>query len=971
MRKLLILIVLNIVCINYAMSQKTVTGVVSSEDGMVMPGVTVVVKGTTIGTITNEMGQYSVEVPEENDVLVFSFIGMKTQEISIGNQSAINVTMLSDVIGLEEVVAIGYGTERRGNITGAISSVTTQDIQEMPIIDAGSALQGRAAGVMALASGNRPGDGVTIRIRGRRSLTATNDPLYVIDGIPYEGNINDINPRDIKSMEILKDASATAIYGSRGANGVILVTTTRGGNYPTTVSYNGYYGVTSPLGKPDLMNGEQYTRLKEVGGRPFTSAEEDAIERGVSTDWLDLVVGNGYQQSHQLGVRGGNEKTAFSIASNLFDEQAVIETQKFTRKTLRINLDHNISDRIRVGTSTQLSDQIQNYGSNVYGGAVNISPLAEPYEDGEMVYQPGADPLLWNPLADFVEDAIADDRTRLRVFSNLYAEIDITNSLSYRMNYGNDYQKYTRGLFQGSLSSERQFSTPRALKNHEENFTYTFENILNYTKVINENNTLKATGLFSVQESDYEMTIIDVEGLPYEHQLFHNLETAETVLDYDSDLQEWGIMSFMGRVNYELFDRYLFTVTGRYDGSSRLSEGKKWGFFPSAAFLWRISNENFMSSQTLFSDLRFRVSYGVTGNTGITPYQTRGGLTRTIYSFGDGSGYGYRPGTIANPDLKWESSATTNIGLDFGIGDNIAGSFEVYQTNTTDLLLERKIPITSGFDNVMENIGETRNRGWELTLNGRIISTRDLTWSANLNLFGNKEEIVDLYGNKTDDIGNEWFIGEPLTVWYDYDKIGIWQLDEASQADVYQANPGEIKIRDVVPDDKINEEDRVILGTNIPKATLGLGSRLMYKDFEFSFLLLGIFGQTIYNEFEVNHATLQGRYNNLDVDFWTEDNPTNDHPKPDGSREYPLYSESRGYSSGDFLKIRNMQLGYNLPKQILSDIGIKSMKIYLNAETPFIFSRLSSNLDPESYDGVISSETPSTRMFSLGINVDF
>ncbi|WP_175552466.1 SusC/RagA family TonB-linked outer membrane protein [Tangfeifania diversioriginum] len=953
------------------MSQKTVTGVVSSEDGMVMPGVTVVVKGTTIGTITNEMGQYSVEVPEENDVLVFSFIGMKTQEISIGNQSAINVTMLSDVIGLEEVVAIGYGTERRGNITGAISSVTTQDIQEMPIIDAGSALQGRAAGVMALASGNRPGDGVTIRIRGRRSLTATNDPLYVIDGIPYEGNINDINPRDIKSMEILKDASATAIYGSRGANGVILVTTTRGGNYPTTVSYNGYYGVTSPLGKPDLMNGEQYTRLKEVGGRPFTSAEEDAIERGVSTDWLDLVVGNGYQQSHQLGVRGGNEKTAFSIASNLFDEQAVIETQKFTRKTLRINLDHNISDRIRVGTSTQLSDQIQNYGSNVYGGAVNISPLAEPYEDGEMVYQPGADPLLWNPLADFVEDAIADDRTRLRVFSNLYAEIDITNSLSYRMNYGNDYQKYTRGLFQGSLSSERQFSTPRALKNHEENFTYTFENILNYTKVINENNTLKATGLFSVQESDYEMTIIDVEGLPYEHQLFHNLETAETVLDYDSDLQEWGIMSFMGRVNYELFDRYLFTVTGRYDGSSRLSEGKKWGFFPSAAFLWRISNENFMSSQTLFSDLRFRVSYGVTGNTGITPYQTRGGLTRTIYSFGDGSGYGYRPGTIANPDLKWESSATTNIGLDFGIGDNIAGSFEVYQTNTTDLLLERKIPITSGFDNVMENIGETRNRGWELTLNGRIISTRDLTWSANLNLFGNKEEIVDLYGNKTDDIGNEWFIGEPLTVWYDYDKIGIWQLDEASQADVYQANPGEIKIRDVVPDDKINEEDRVILGTNIPKATLGLGSRLMYKDFEFSFLLLGIFGQTIYNEFEVNHATLQGRYNNLDVDFWTEDNPTNDHPKPDGSREYPLYSESRGYSSGDFLKIRNMQLGYNLPKQILSDIGIKSMKIYLNAETPFIFSRLSSNLDPESYDGVISSETPSTRMFSLGINVDF
>ncbi|HDR67411.1 MAG TPA: TonB-dependent receptor, partial [Bacteroidaceae bacterium] len=918
------------------MSQKTVTGRVTSEDGMVIPGVTVVVKGTSVGTVTNEMGQYSVTVPEGNDVLVYSFIGMKTQEISVGNQSTINVVMLADVIGLEEVVAIGYGTERRGSITGAISSVTTQDIQELPILDAGSALQGRATGVMALASGNRPGDGVTIRIRGRRSLTATNDPLYVVDGIPYEGNINDINPRDIKSMEILKDASATAIYGSRGANGVILITTTRGGNIPTTVSYSGYYGVTSPLGKPDLMNGEQYTRLKQVGGRPFTSAEEDAIARGVSTDWIDLVVENGYQQSHQLGVRGGNEKTAFALAANLFNEQAVIETQEFTRKTLRINLDHHVSDRIRVGTSTQLSDQIQNYGSNVYGGAVNISPLAEPYENGEMVYQPGADPLLWNPLADFVENAIVDDRTRLRVFSNLYAEIDISNNLNYRMNYGSDYQKYRRGLFQGSLSSARQYSTPRALKDHEENFTYTFENILNFSKELNENNILKATGLFSVQKSNYERSIIDVEGLPYEHQLFHNLETAETVLNYDSDLREWGIMSFMGRVNYELMAKYLFTLTGRYDGSSRLSEGKKWGFFPSAAFLWRISNESFMANQSLFSDLRLRASYGVTGNTGIDPYQTRGGLTRTIYSYGNSSGYGYRPGTIANPDLRWESSATANIGLDFGLGENIAGTIEVYQTNTTDLLLERKIPITSGFDNVMENIGETRNRGWELSLTGRIVSTRDFTWSANLNLSGNKEEIIDLYGTKTDDVGNEWFIGEPLTVWYDYDKIGIWQLDEASQAAVYQAQPGQIKIRDVVPDDKINEEDRVILGTNIPVATLGLGSRLLYKDFEFSFLLLGIFGQTIYNQFEVNHATLQGRYNNLNVDFWTENNPTNDHPKPDGSREYPLYSSSRGYAPGDFLKVRNMQLGYNLPKRILSNIGIKSMKVYLNADTPFI-----------------------------------
>ena len=977
MRKLLMLLMVLIVTFSSAMAQKTVAGTVTAEDEVTLPGVTVFVKGTSTGTITDANGKYTLTIPEEGEILVFSFIGMKTQEVIIDNNTSVNVTMQADIIGLEEVIAIGYGTERKGSITGAISSVTSDDIQELPVIDAGSALQGRATGVMVLSSGSNPGDGVTIRVRGRRSLTATNDPLYVIDGIPYEGNINDINPRDIKSMEILKDASATAIYGSRGANGVILITTIRGGNMPTTVSYNGYYGVTSAMGKPDMMNSEEFMTLKEVAGYTINDTERDALARGISTDWIDLIVDNGYKQSHQIGVRGGNTKTAFAVSANLYKEQGVIDIQDFTRKTLRINLDHSVTDKIRVGTSTQLSDQLQNVGTNVYGSAINATPLAEPYDsEGNLIYQPGADPLRWNPLADLVDDAIVDERTRLRVFSNLYAEVDISNDLNYRMNYGIDYQKYRRGLFQGSLSSDRQYNSARALKEHQSTYITTFENIFTYSKAFNENHSLKATGVYSIQESSYEMTLLDVEDLPYEHQLFHNLSTGETVLEYDSDLSEWGIMSFMGRINYDLMGKYLFTLTGRYDGSSRLSEGKKWGFFPSAAFLWKITNEGFMQDQSLFSDLRFRVSYGVTGNTGINPYQTRGGLTRTTYSYGGSSGYGYRPGTIANPDLKWESSATANIGIDFGFGRSVAGSFEVYQTNTTDLLLERKLPVTSGFDNVMENIGETRNRGWELSLNARLIDSKDFTWSTDLNLFGNKEKIIDLYGTGQDDVGNEWFIGEPLTVWYDYDKLGIWQLDEATEAASYQNVPGEIKVRDVPGengeiDGKINENDKVILGTNMPKITVGLGSRLSYKNFEFSFLLVGIFGQTIYNEYQVNLNTLQGRYNNLNVDYWTEDNPTNKNPKPDGSREYPLKRETLGYQDGDFVKINNIQLGYNLPKGVLSKFGIKSMKVYVNADTPFIFSGLDDNLDPETYDGTVSGNTPSTRMYSLGVNIDF
>lgn len=972
MRKLFFVLMMLIAYISYGMAQISVTGTVSGEDGVPVPGVTIMVQGTTVGTTTGVNGQYSINVPEGYDILEFSFVGMTTQRVSIDGRTTISVTMVDDFIALEEIVAVGYGVQRRGDITGAISSVSSRDIMELPSMDAGSVLQGRAAGVMALSSGTRPGQGVTIRIRGRRSLTADNNPLYVVDGIPYEGNINDINTRDIQSIEVLKDASSTAIYGSRGANGVILISTNRGGNFPTIVSYNGYYGISSALGRPDMMNGEQFAKMKEVGGRAFTGAELDALQRGVSTDWVDLTLDNGYQQSHQLSVAGGDARTGFSLSANLFNEMGVVRNQDFTRKTLRLNLDHTVSDRVRVGTSTQVSDQLQNWGSNPFNEATRVSPLAEPYDsEGNMLYQPGADPLRWNPLADLVDGAYADERERLRVFSNLFAEVDISDKLSYRMNFGSDYQKYSRGLFQGSLSSGRQYASPRALKENSENYTYTFENIVNYSLELNENHTLRATGLWSVQESSTENAEIDVEGLPYEHQLFHNLSTAETVRSFNSNLAEWGIMSFMGRINYDIMGKYLFTLTGRYDGSSRLSEENRWGFFPSAAFLWRVSSEEFMASQNMFSDLRFRASYGVTGNTGIDPYQTRGGLSRSVYSFGSSSAFGYRPGAIANPELRWESSATYNVGLDFGIGTNIAGSFEVYQTNTTDLLLERMIPITSGFNSVMENVGETQNRGWELNLSGRVLTTADFTWEANLNFFGNREKIIDLYGDKQDDVGNRWFIGEPLTVYYDYEKIGIWQLGEETEADSYQMKPGTIKISDVNADGIINQDDRMILGTNMPFATVGLGSRMTFRNFDFSFFLISIFGHTIYNNYEVSLSTLQGRYNNLNVDYWTEDNPTNDHPKPDGSREGPLYHTTRGYQPGDFLKVRNMQLGYSLPQSLLSRIGARSMKVYVNADTPFIFSHLANNLDPEVYGGTVSSNSPSTRMYSLGVNIDF
>ena len=972
-----LLLFLGIMCclssVNLFAQERTVTGTVT--DGATndaLPGVNIVIVGTSTGVISDAEGTYSVIVPSGEASLMFSFIGYTVQSIPVGNQTVIDVALQPSTVGLDELVVIGYGTQRRGSITGAISSVSSDDIQERPVSDAGSALQGRAAGVVALSAGNQPGEGVTIRIRGRRSLTATNEPLYVVDGIPYDGNIADINPSDIKSMEVLKDASATAIYGSRGANGVILITTNRGGDMATVISYSGYYGVVSALGYPDMMNGEEYYRLKEVGGRAFTQDELDAYAAGVSTDWVPLVLENGSQQNHQLSVRGGNAKTAFALSANYFNDQGIIKTQDFTRYTFRVNLDHQATKRIRVGTSTQVSNSKQNWASNPFGTATNVSPLAVPYDsEGNIIYRPGADPLLWNPLADYIEGNMLDERVTLRVFANVFAEIDILKDLTYRINFGPDMREYRRGLFQGTNSIARQGGVPLVRKEHDRVYNYTFENILTYglQKGIHD---LNATGLFSVQKYRGESTYIEAENIPYETQLYHNLGTAETINDFGSDLSEWGIMSFMGRVNYEVLGKYMVTLTGRYDGSSRLAEGNKWGFFPSAAALWRISGEDFMSSQELFTDLRLRASYGLTGNTGIDPYQTRGSLSRTIYSFGGAAGYGYRPGALANPDLKWETSATANIGLDFGIKNGrVAGSFELYSTSTTDLLLERQLPITSGFNSVFENVGETRNRGWELSVVTRNIATGDFSWETTLNLFGNKEEIVDLYGTAADDVGNEWFIGQPLTVWYDYEKLGIWQTAEADAAAVYSQFPGEIKVDDLNNDDLINQDDKVILGSDMPTITLGLGSRLEYKGVDFSFLLLGVWGSTIYNNFEIGRTSLQGRYNNLNVDYWTETNPTNDQPKPDGSRERPLYNSTRGYYSGNFFKVKNIQVGYSIPTSPLSKVGIRKLRVYFNMDTPMIWSQLAGNLDPEVYGGQVEADVPSTRMYSFGVNLDF
>jgi TonB-linked SusC/RagA family outer membrane protein len=983
--------------------------VTAQEDKTGLPGVNVLLKGSTNGTTTDANGNYTLSVPEATGTLVFSYIGYTTEEVPINGRTTIDIAMIADIKSLSEVVVVGYGTQKKTDITGSIASVSSKEISELPITNAQQALQGRAPGVDVNSTGARPGQGVTVRIRGRRSFNAGNEPLYVVDGIPLSGGINDINPQDIESMEILKDASATAIYGSRGANGVVLITTKRGTTGKTSITYDGYFGFADPVAKIDIMNGQEFAEYKRESRRAqgkyddndpdadkklFEAVEQESIAQGRSTDYQDLILRQGTQQSHQIGILGGNEKTRFAVTANHFYDKGITPGQDFTRNTIRVNIDHQVSDRFKFGGSTLASLNIQNWGPDPWGGALSENPLGVPYdEEGKLKFRPTTDGLRTNPLAEIVPGAIIDENRRVRVFASLYGEYKILEGLTFRMNFGPDNQNRRNGIFLGSLTNARSEGTPFAQQRYWNTFSYTWENILNYTKTFNAIHSVNFTGLFSIQEQRDEFLDARVSGNPYEYQQFYNLGSASTVEGVNSDLREWGIMSYMGRINYGLKDKYLLTLTGRVDGSSRFAgdvgifgSTKKYGFFPSAALGWRISEEEFMKGISFMNNLKLRVSYGLTGNTGIEPYQTQGALRRTTYAFGNTGAFGYRPEALANPELRWETTGSGNIGLDFGFLENrISGSVDVYRQNTTDLLMQRQLPWTSGYGNVLQNVGATRNTGIEFALSTvNLDLPNGFRWTTDLNVYSNKEEIVRLYEGKVDDVGNRWFIGQPMTVFFDLEKIGIWQLDEADEAAKFKQKPGEIKVKDQNGDGVLNDADRRILGSDIPDWSGGITNRFEFKGVDFSFFIFARQGQMIRSLIHDENNTLFGRYNNLNVNYWTPNNPTNDFPRPNFNQERPTWNTSMSYFDGSFVKVRNVSLGYNFPQTLANKLKMQSLRVYASAQQPFIFSKYVSKykgIDPERVRDAENGRertaevggggAPSVRLVIFGVNARF
>ncbi|MGR3811834.1 SusC/RagA family TonB-linked outer membrane protein [Jiulongibacter sp. NS-SX5] len=970
-----------------------VTGTVNDDTGESLPGVSVVVKGTTVGTTTDAEGKYEVQA-SPNQTLIFSFVGYVSQEVAVGNRNVVNVSLATDAASLEEVVVIGYGTQKKSQLTGAISTVKSQDIKDLPIENTQQALQGRVAGVDVMQAGSKPGTQPRVVIRGRRSPNASSDPLYVLDGIPLAGGIGDINPNDIASMEVLKDASATAIYGARGANGVVLITSRRGSSSgKPTVFYDAYYGISEALNTFQFMNGEQFAaakreayRLKNPDGtlgelQPddvvFTSVELDGIAQGRSTDYVNGLLRQGNRMNHSFGVSGGSDKTKYYMSLNYYKDNGIIYNQDYARSVLRVNLDHQLTKRISMGMSTFINYSVRNGESfNPLGGAMRENPLGQPYNaDGTLNFLPTEDGLRSNPFSEIVDGAFIDRRKTNRMFSGIYAQAEIIDGLTYRFNFGPDFAVDKRDLFQGTFTNARRLAPPRAATDNATRFNYTVENILNYTKDIGNHN-LNLTAVQSYQKDNFETNGITVQDIPSETQQFYNFGNAAIIEGVRSDLQQWALLSYMGRINYGFNDKYLITATLRADGASRFGANTKWGYFPGVAVAWNLSSEDFIKNISAIDLAKFRVSYGKIGNQAISPYQTQGLLSQQAYNFGQTAYFGYAPSTIGNPDLRWESSTTLNVGLDFSLfRGRVYGTLEYYDVTTSDLLLSRNLPPSIGFTEVTTNVGATRNNGIEGTFSTVNIDNRNgFKWSTDFTFFKNKEQFVELPSG--DDIGNGWFIGQPLSVIYDWEKIGIWQSNEFDEARSYDAEVGEIKIRDVNGDGAYSADDRVIQGSGVPKFSGGITNRFKLNNFDFSFFVYARLGQKIRSNFHTNNNTLFGRYNNIVVDYWTPTNPTNETPRPNQNQEFPVRNSALNIFDGSFVKVRNINLGYRFAPELVNKLGMQSLRLYSSIQQPFIFAPFVSKyngIDPEtdidaSLDGNVS---PSAWTATVGLNVTF
>ena len=995
----------------------SVSGTVVDEIGDPIPGANVLQKGTTNGVLTDIDGNFSMKAPN-GATLVVSYIGYETQEVKAA--AKVNVVLREDNKMLEDVVVIGYGTQRREAVTGSVASVSAEKLNEMPSSNITYALQNRVAGVDMQQTNSKPGAEMRIRIRGQRSLSASNDPLIVLDGIPFLGSLSDINPSDIKSMDILKDASSTAIYGSRGANGVIMITTNKGSmGTPAKVSYNGYVGAKTLFSRIPMMDGDELGALRDYAGLYKDGVDE---KRGNNTDWQDLLYRTGIVTSHDVNVSGGTSGGGYSFGAAYYHDESVVPTQDFDRLSLRANIDQKVGKYFRTGLSSTTSYNT-NQGNQVgIYNAVVQSPLISLYDDQGNVRRTAhsaADDnfILTRDVVEQYGDLWVNETKNLGTYNTLFAEVEApwVKGLKYRINLGLNYRSTKGGSFTGMGVNNYNASEPSSASlSHTEYLNWAVEHLLTYDNTFAEKHTINVVGMYSAEQTTYTRSSMSGREIPAEYFQYYNIGHAQNMKTIDPNGQSYwqaGLVSYMGRVMYTYDNKYMVSATVRSDASSRLAKGHQWHTYPAVSLGWNISKEEFMKDVEWVDNLKLRVGYGQTSNQSINPYSTLGSLGTQFYNFGSEYATGYYTSTLPNENLGWEYSETYNYGLDFTLfGGRLSGTAEYYVQKTNDILLNLGLPSTAGVSSYTANIGKTQNKGFELTLNGTIIENKNgWTWEAGFNASANRNKLVELASGQKRDEGNRWFVGYPIACLYDYVYDGLWNEGDKDYEYLQTLEPGgnagmiKVKYNDDIygadgkPTRSIGNDDRQIISLE-PKFVGGFNTRVAYKNWDLNIIGAYQVGGKIFSTLYSSAGYLNmmnGRRGNVKIDYWTENNKNAHYPKPGGitSSDNPKYGSTLGLFDGSMCKIRTITLGYNFKGDWMKKSGLSALRLYGTVQNPFVISSAyykQSKMDPEtngmSNDGgimsvamtggtnaipVVGYNSPATRNYMVGINVTF
>lgn len=974
--------------------QNSVSGKVVDQNGEPIIGATVKVEGSNMGTVTDIDGNYVIAGAPANGTLLISYVGYKDQRISYSGHMAQPVTLSENTEDLNEVIVVGYGVQKKSDVTGSVTSINKDRFDKLPVTNVLQAVQGTAAGVTIQQSSAIPGDAPSALVRGRNSINANSGPYIVVDGVPISkagGSLNDINPGDIESMEILKDASATAIYGMNGANGVILITTKHGQDGMPSISYNGYVGVEDFTNRLNFCDGAQITQRyrdymnQNTGETMYNDYvkhqyEADNQAAGKETDWIDEITQTGIIQSHNLNINGGTKNVKYFISGNFMDQKGLLKGYNYKRYSFRTNLDVDVTKYLKAGTTSYIVSHNRDGGRVNFVMAEAMSPYAKEYEDNGSycIYPMYSETLFFNPLLNTTRN---HERRQWNVNLNSYAQLDFgkiwapLEGLTYKFNFGYAYVPNRENYYNG-----RDQNTPQGYGwiRNKETQSATFENIIAWGRDFGKHH-VDFTGLLANSRRVYQYNTSNASKFINDDLGWNNLGAGETP-GVDSYREKYTTASQMARVNYSYDSRYLFTFTVRRDGSSVFGKDNKWGTFPSVALGWNIAHESFMeNTHNWLNNLKFRLSYGKSGNEAIGVYQSMSLMnTAMLVMEGASTAALYPRDLMGNDDLSWETTKTFNIGVDFGFLNNrINGNLDVYFSKTNDLLLKRNLPKISGYASVYSNMGETVNKGIELNINSHNIQTKSFTWNTSLVWSWNKNEIRDLYGDRMSDLGNRWFINHPIDVIYDYKKVGIWQEEEIDAGRHKEWDPiaraGDVKLADINGDHKIDDNDRIIQGQTSPKWIGGLTNTFTYKDLSLSFFIQTTQGITLSNPLIGMAGDEMGRRNTTtEIGYWTPENKSNEW------RSLRRDSNPHGYGfpqNASYTRLKDVTLSYSFPKTLTSAMHIGGLQIYVSGRNLITWTDWL-GWDPESTERQRGWENyedsyPMTKSFIFGLNVTF